>query len=627
MEPRNMAIGGVFADSRRLIVPIYQRTYEWTPERQIETLMDYIEAKAEGRLANESARFLHYMGALLLIPRSGFVFGRIPVFDIVDGQQRITTFQLALAALRDLATERGEQAIADQIRPLLFNLDVSSMEDKKTEQFKLEPTRLDRQIFRDLTTKSLAQLQESHGENFTQAGKLRKTGASRPKPLVAWWYIRQRAAEFIDEAGEQPSLRLRALLQAMLQDMHLIVITLAEPDDAQVIFETLNFGGQPLAAMDLVRNDVFHRAAKNNEDVEDLMDTGWAMFETPFWKEQGTQGRITKPRMDFFLAHTLAAETGKETLLNELYAAYKRYTTECKYPTVDAELQTLRKHAPTYQALVLSEAGPMARLASVLDVFDMSTAYPLVLALNAATSDDLVRDAVYRLIESYVVRRAICRLTPKKYNTIFLGLATIARESKGSIDAIRATFAGYSGSSNVFPSDQELREAFLSQAAYENIPRHRLWYIFRELEFASRDEYNEVEGLKPDLEIEHILPQTWCEHWPLPDGSHAPQDLIYGLSDEQRAIVQRRQSLIHTMGNLTLLTKPANLEVYNYAFDPEKKARLRASLLRINQDVAAETKWDEDAIGRRAQRLAEVAIKIWPGPNAANITAAPEATV
>ena len=135
-----MPIGGVFADSKRLVVPIYQRTYEWTPERQIDTLIDYVEAKAEARLATEPARFLHYMGALPLIPRSGFVFGRIPVFDIVDGQQRITTFQIALAALRDLSIERGEQSIADQIRPLLFNIDEASMEDKKAERFKLEPS-------------------------------------------------------------------------------------------------------------------------------------------------------------------------------------------------------------------------------------------------------------------------------------------------------------------------------------------------------------------------------------------------------------------------------------------------------------------------------------------------------
>ena len=543
------------------------------------------------------------------------------MFDIVDGQQRITTFQIALAALRDLAAERGEQSIADQIRPLLFNLDEASMQDRVAEKFKLEPTRLDKQLFRDLMTKSIAELRKIYAPSFTQAGALRKTGAPSPKPLAAWWYIREQAEEFINEESTcTPSLRLRALLEAMLQDMHLIVITLAETDDAQVIFETLNFGGEPLAAMDLVRNDVFHRAARNNENVEQLMDAGWAMFETPFWKEKATQGRITKPRMDFFLAHTLAAETGKETLLNELYAAYKKFSKDRNYPTVEAELQTLKKHAPNYQALVRSEPGPMARLTFALDVFDMSTAYPLVLALNAATADITVRESVYRLItEFYVVRRAICGLTPKKYNTIFLGLATVARESGGSLEALRAAFSGYSGVSQVFPNDQDLHQAFLTKAAYENIPRRRLWYIFRELEFASRDEYNEVEGLKPDLEIEHILPQTWHQFWPLPDNSKAPADLITGLSDGQRAMVERRKAMLHVLGNLTLLTKPANIEVLNYAFDPDKRTRLQSSLLRLNQDVAAEPRWDEDAIARRAQRLAELAIKIWPAPNAVEL--------
>ena len=213
MEPRNMAIGGIFNDSKRLVVPIYQRTFEWTPERQIETLMDYIEAKAEARLANEPARFLHYMGALLLIPRSGFVFGRIPIFDIVDGQQRITTFQLALAALRDLANERGEQSIADQIRPLLFNLDEASMQDKKAERFKLEPTRLDRPIFRDLMTKSLAELQEAYATFFTQAGNLRKTSVPSAKAagrLVVHPPARSRVPRGSERAGHAATRAARS---------------------------------------------------------------------------------------------------------------------------------------------------------------------------------------------------------------------------------------------------------------------------------------------------------------------------------------------------------------------------------------------------------------------------------
>ncbi len=96
--------------------------------------------------------------------------------------------------------------------------------------------------------------------------------------------------------------------------------------------------------------------------------------------------------------------------------------------------------------------------------------------------------------------------------------------------------------------------------------------------------------------------------------------MTHGLSEDQRRMVERRQTAIHTLGNLTLLTKPANLEVLNYAFDPEKKARLHASLLRINQDVAAETHWDEEAIVRRAQRLAKFAVEIWPAPNVVALT-------
>jgi hypothetical protein len=612
MEPRNMAIGSVFNEPRRLMVPVYQRAYEWTPEKQIETLMDHIESKAEARLANETSRFLHYMGALLLIPRSGFVFGRIPVLDIVDGQQRITTFQIALAALRDLASARGEQAIADQIRPLLFNLDEASMQDKVAERFKLEPTRSDREVFRHLMLKSFRDLRETYAQYFTQAGGLRKTGILPPKSLAAWCYLRERAVDFMD-AGGPPGDRLRALLQAMLQDIHLIVITLAETDDAQVIFETLNFGGEPLAAMDLVRNDVFNRAVKGNENVDALMDSGWSVFEDKFWKEKATQGRITKPRIDFFLAHALAAETGKETLLNELYAAYKQYVRERKYPSVEEELQTLRRYVPTYMALALPGTGSLSRLAYALDRFDTRTAYPLVMAINAATTDEGVREGAYRLIESYVVRRAICRLTPKNFNSIFLRLATVAREAGGSLAALSAAFLEYKGSSNVFPTDADLREAFKTRPTYDDIPRFRLWYILRELEFASRDKYSETEGLKADLEVEHILPQSWQEHWPLPDGSKAPADLTFALSDQQRAAATERQSLVHTMGNLTLLTKPANIEVLNYSFD-EKKKRLKASLLQMNQCVAAEPQWTEAAIRARSATLAELAIKIWPAP-------------
>src|SRR4051812_20697101 len=166
-------------------------------------------------------------------------------------------------------------------------------------------------------------LRKKYSGSFYKNGRVLE---SAELPLRAWGFLRNEAEEFIQAKGpESIGERLSALSQAVLEDFQLIVITLGEHDDAQVIFETLNAGGEPLAAMDLVRNDVFHRAVRAGDDVELLMERRWRTFEDPFWKETVTRGRLKKPRIDFFLSDTLAAETGKEILLTELYARYKTF--------------------------------------------------------------------------------------------------------------------------------------------------------------------------------------------------------------------------------------------------------------------------------------------------------------
>ena len=101
MKADPFQIGDVLKDARRFIVPIYQRTYAWSRKRQLDKDFDAIESKARERLAGAATSYPHYMGAILLSPRGRFTFGEIPVFDIVDGQQRLSTYQLFLAALRD----------------------------------------------------------------------------------------------------------------------------------------------------------------------------------------------------------------------------------------------------------------------------------------------------------------------------------------------------------------------------------------------------------------------------------------------------------------------------------------------------------------------------------------------
>lgn len=114
MKAYPFQVGDVLQTPRRFIVPIYQRTYSWTKGRQLDRFFDSIEDKARERIAGTRTAFPHYMGAILLSPRGTFTFGTIPIYDVVDGQQRLTTYQLVLAALKDLAKELKATTLSDQ---------------------------------------------------------------------------------------------------------------------------------------------------------------------------------------------------------------------------------------------------------------------------------------------------------------------------------------------------------------------------------------------------------------------------------------------------------------------------------------------------------------------------------
>lgn len=391
------------------------------------------------------------------------------------------------------------------------------------------------------------------------------------------------------------------------------MITLGEHDDAQVIFETLNAGGEPLAAMDLVRNDVFHRAARGGEDIESLMESRWRAFEEPFWKEIATRGRIKKPRIDFFLSDTLAAETTKEILLSELYARYKSFVKERNFPTVDAELELLLRHLPTYRKLVQPTGGSaLEQVARHLSVFDVGTAYPLIFMIEASDAPEEDKAGLYKLILSYVVRRLLCGLASKAYNNVFLRIASQLRSDGISLENGIRAFSSLDGDNLRFPDDANLRTSLLERKLYGNIQQHRLRHILCELELAARDKYDEATSLPSDLTIEHVLPDAWMEHWRLPDGTKAPADLVSGMTELQIKAIAKRESLKHTLGNLTLLTDARNPSLGNLGF-AVKRDKLKNSLLKSNQLIAALPDWAEENIQTRGKSLADCAVKLWPG--------------
>ncbi|WP_423415855.1 DUF262 domain-containing protein [Hyphomicrobium sp. B1] len=632
MDAKDHKVIAILGDQRRFIVPVYQRQYQWQTQR-LQPFWDDVVAKAQEALDGKP-KFSHYMGALILAPGSdGYIIGATPRVQVVDGQQRLTTFQIFLAAIREASAKLGFPDIAKSVHDYIFNRPMSG-DSEKDATYKLVPTRDDRAIFQELMKDGLQKVRQTHPSFFFKNGNVIQNNA--PNTVRAMAFFIDKIIRFVgtglaneedfdilddrsfaDEDSGVKLSRLQALLEALLNHLKVVVITLEDTDDAQVIFETLNSQAEPLLAMDLVRNNIFHRATAQGESTEELFERKWQQFDSPFWKADSPRAKPKRPRIDHFLSHALSAQTGNEISLRELYAEYRAFTRpkgKLRFATVETELDALLKFVPTYVALEQGDGGgDLEILGEKLRTWEVTTAYPFVFAVAASDADDEEKSRIYRLIYSYLVRRAVCGLTPKNLNKTFQRLVTSMAETGVSVQAFASAFADQTGPTVRFPSDIEFRNAIRTSPVYLQFARKdRLADILWELELASRTKYTVKTGRPDSMSIEHVLPQTWMTNWKLPDGRACPADKV-GLDKEMVAAISSREGLLHTLGNLTLITVPGNTAASNSAFK-EKAPWLKQSLLALNLDILDQTSWDEVEIRNRADRLADLAVKVWAYP-------------
>ena len=625
MDTHERRVVEVLTDSKRFFVPIYQRQYPWG-DAELAAFWDDVVAKAEEALEH-SPRFAHFMGALILAPGSdGYTLGATPKVMVIDGQQRLTTFQLFIVALRDVARAHD---MTDLVAVVEGYVTMPQQPGDKGEdaRFRLVPTPADKSMFHLLVDSGLEVVETAHADWFASStGRVFRNRAPASVYAAAFFRARieayafhaQRDEDEEADAGDAPDAqrRIDALLSALLQHLKLVVITLNETDDAQVIFETLNSRGKPLLAMDLVRNNIFHRDTVQEESAEALFEAKWRPFDATFWKEDAPRAKPKRPRIDHFLSHALTAQTGQETSLRELYAEYRAFArprTGPRFATVAEELDALTRFAPTYETLERGEpaGGPLATLGQKLNLWEVSTAYPLVFHV-AAKAQPADAAAIYRLIESYVVRRAMIGLTPKNFNKTFGRIVTLMLANGATPHVFAGAFDGARGDTVRFPDDAEFAAGILDKPIYAMIGRkERLADVLWQIESAARTKYHLGTAKPPAPTIEHIMPQSWAKHWPLPNGARPPIEWVLEGDEQTVALATRRRQLVQTLGNLTLSTQPANTTMSNAAF-ADKKPWLKTNLMALNLELDEQTAWDEARIETRGRALARAATAIWP---------------
>lgn len=648
MKAGPVVIGQLLQLRARYKVPIYQRTYVWTRAKQWEPFWGDIRTKATERLAGRQQRFSHYMGALVL-ESGGYSSRHVPASQVVDGQQRLTTFQLFLAAARDYAKAIGHESATQNIERYLLNADPQLMEDPEVELFKVWPTDQNRELFKTIVKDGRAKLREKYREYFYARRDQIYDYNTTPRMLNAYGYFYDRIREAVEKDSLQEELiepaiedvsaeletadvdqslpkevKLDALWQSLVEEFKVVEIVLEEGDDAQVIFETLNERGEPLLAADLVRNNIFHRAeVEDRTKAEGLFRTYWNDFEKRFWGEEEKQGRYKKQRIEFFLANYIAAQIAADVTITKLFSEYKAFLKRAKFPNVEVELKELARFGAIYRTLVERRAdNALGRFSSRLQPWDVTTVFPLAMQVwSKAELDDDEKAAMLETLLSFIVRRAVCGLTPKNYNKLFLAAVADLNAQGWSAANLSAFFLRQTAESGRWPRDDEFRRHWTAGSTYTVLGPARTRALLEELERAKRTKFHETEGLKPGLTVEHVLPDRWSTNWPLPGGVQPTGEQLmqaYLVVEEDDSVVgqiARRNRLKHNIGNLTLLTQPMNSKQSNAGW-ADKRAALQdpnlGSLLVLNKEITSHAEWSESEIAARSSDLFAHGKALWP---------------
>lgn len=611
------------------MVPFYQRAYVWTRSNQWEYLWKDIEEKAESRLSGGKA-IPHFLGAAVFDPQQKDGLIGVEVLHIIDGQQRLSTFQFVLKSSMLALQIVGDARFSSVINNLVYNSNEETMHNQKVEKYKLWPTFRDQPDYiKALGASELNDLRSSFPTSFTQSGTLRKVGINHPPALEAIWYFTGKILDWLrDKKHIENEDRAESLVTALLKDFKFVSIVLERNDDAQVIFETLNGRGAQLHATDLIRNYIFMRADRDGCNSKELYDSYWSIFESDYWNSPQNRGRMKKPRVEWFIHSFLQAMTIEEVDYSRLYFEYRRYSSGGnKQLRAECQLKDLTDYSALYKQLISGENdSSISRFGRRISAYEVSTLHPLALVIGMSDLPESEKTNMYDLLVSLVVRRSICGLTSKNYNNVFLSILKNMSEIGFNEINLKTVICALSGEGARWPRNEEFFKSCTTSSMYPGVlDAKKMRGVLSELEL-KLTENSKVENClnaeTGNLDVEHILPRSWYKHWPLRSGRSVDpseasavriKNIVGSELDEHEFEIDKRESLVNTLGNLTLLDMSVNRQAQNREYAVKKDLLLRNTNLRLNIDLLGFDEWGDREIIQRGETLAYLALVIWKG--------------
>lgn len=564
--------------TNQYLIPFFQRPYVWKKEDCENLYEDLINTYNQSKVNPQKE---HFIGTIITknSPSSTQMTAQ---YDLVDGQQRMTTFSLLIKALANSVDMTQESA-----KHLYENLNGSlSFKDAygKTHH-RIIHNRLDR--------KSFNLIMESDGS----ADK--SIADKESKIAETYLYFREKFNPLSNE-------EILSLNFTLLNKFPAINMVLEAHDDEQEIFDTINSLGVKLTTSELLKNHIF-----SDTKSQELYNEYWEeVFETDeetvkFWNNKKTAGRVYRENIDVLLYCYLLIEKEKDVSLEHLFKDYKNWLSSKTFKEKEHFLKTLKDYAEVYINLPSGKeltnmkfSYNEKRFFHVIENLNITTIYPLVLFLYNKVTDTTEREKCLTLLESYLVRRAVCRLTTKNYNNLFISLIKQLKENNETnisvADKLEEILKGYKEDTGKFPSDDEFKAGF-SNSALSN--QHAKEILFIITLFQINTVLNDLTVLSSNaFSVEHMMPKKWMENW---------------YEDFTQEEIYNRNKKLLTLGNLTIITKNLNSKLRNSGWDKKQTILNEFSSLPITTKYTALPKWDEQAIEQRANNLADLALIIW----------------
>ncbi|WP_168567137.1 DUF4268 domain-containing protein [Crateriforma spongiae] len=554
MKADAQPLSDILSNNIQYLIPFFQRSYSWERDNW-DRLGDDIQS-----LLVEDLSKKHFLGPLVCSLQSALP-GKVSQYQLIDGQQRLTTLSVLLVALRDEAKRVGDAKLAAQIeRHYLIN-----EFEEKLDRYKLLPRTGDRELFSALVDRKRA---DDPNSRLTAAHDF--------------------FMKFIRTHAHNDDQYLRKLFDTIVGRLFLVAITL-EKEDPYEIFESLNSTGLPLLESDLIRNFLFMQIPL--EEQGDFQNEHWAPFEAEF---EPAAGESTIAPTAFYRDFLMRG--GEYSKAKETFSDFKKYFEEQDSSPTEM-VGELRRFAGHAKSIVNYEKVTSPKVAKVLRHFvwmEASTAYPVVLNLleqrhqKQLSDDDFV--SCMSDLNSFILRRSICGESTRAYGRWFCELAG---QLTGAVNQNIRAYLLHRG----WPDDETFQRSLVDFPIYRReFKKCRI--VLEMLERA--DGHKEVVDLEK-IQIEHIMPQK------LPSGP-AGKEWRQMLGERPKRTHER---WVHTLGNLTLTGY--NQTLSNRAFS-EKRNELVESKLSLNKIFETAEMWGEDQIRGRGQSLAAEACVLWPRP-------------